>query len=107
MFIMTWGKITQMCSYSKHLKCVFLLLESEIWHQAHVADLFFKAEENQSMTLSSAENSLKSLLSKQKGEGGGMSCGLTPQSGMNLQCYSEEYSLIINKLIITLNLTPN
>lgn len=108
MFIMTWGKITQMCSYSKHLKCAFLLLESEIWHQAHVAALFFKTEENQSMTLSSAENSLKPLLTKQKKKGGGeMSCGLTPQSGMNLQCYSEEYSLIINKLIITLNLTPN
>lgn len=112
MFIMTWGKITQMCSYSKHLKCAFLLLESEIWHRAHVADLFFKTEENQSMTLSSAENSLKPLLTKQKkrrggGGGGRMSCGLTAQSGMNLQCYSEEYSLIINKLIITLNLTPN
>lgn len=71
MFIMTWGKITQMCSYSKHLKCAFLLLESEIWHQAHVADFFFlKSEENQSMTLSSAENSLKPLLTKQIGRGG-------------------------------------
>lgn len=48
---MTWGKITQMCSYSKHFKYAFLLLESEIRHQAHVADLFFKMEENQSLTL--------------------------------------------------------
>lgn len=31
-----------------------------------MADLFFKMEENQSMTLSSAENSLKPLLTKQK-----------------------------------------
>lgn len=54
MFIMTWGKITQMCSYSKHLKCAFLRLESEILHQAHDSDLFFKMDENQSMTLSSA-----------------------------------------------------
>lgn len=101
MFIMTWGKITQMCSYSKHLKCVFLLLESEIWHQAHVADFliffffFLKSEENQSMTESSAENSFKPLLTEQMGRGETekMSCGLTLQSGMNLQCFQKSTPL--------------
>lgn len=59
-----------MCSYSKHLKCASLLLKSKICHRAHVADLFFRMEENQSITLSSAENSLKLLLTKQKKKGG-------------------------------------
>lgn len=35
-----------------------------------MADLFFRMEENQSIALSSAENSLKLLLTKQKKKGG-------------------------------------
>lgn len=65
-----------------------------------MADFFFlKSEENQSMTLSSAENSLKPLLTKQIGRGGWgghgqkMSCGLTPQSGLNLQCFQKSTPL--------------
>lgn len=60
------------------------------------------------MTESSAENSFKPLLTEQMGRGeteDELWFNTTIRDEFTV--LSEEYSLIINKLIITLNLTPN